>query len=100
MPVLCVGLSHRTAPLSVRERLAFGREELRAALREARGGELRSAGIAELSIVSTCNRTELYAAAPNPAFRYSAVPEFLTEFLVRSRGIELDLVRSALYGHA
>lgn len=100
MPVLCVGLSHRTAPLPVRERLAFGREELRAALSPKQLGQLRSAGIAELCIVSTCNRTELYAAARSPRLRYSAVPEFLAEFLVRARGIEPDLVRASLYGHA
>ena len=46
MPLACVGLSHHTAPLVVRERLAFGREEVLSALEKARDTELRSAGIA------------------------------------------------------
>jgi glutamyl-tRNA reductase len=100
MPITCVGLSHHTAPLAVRERLAFEREEARSALRQSRTPELRSAGIAELSLVSTCNRTELYAAAPDPAFRFAAVPELLTEFLLRSRGLGRDEVGASLYTHA
>ncbi len=53
-----VGLSHKTAPVEVRERIAFtapGR------LSEALAG-LKSAGITEAVLLSTCNRTELYVA--------------------------------------
>jgi glutamyl-tRNA reductase len=53
--VTCVGLNHRTAPLSEREKLTFAAEELPAALRrlhDSLGGAV---------ILSTCNRTELYA---------------------------------------
>ena len=95
MPITCVGLSHRTAPLAVRERLAFGREEALAALRKVRDPELQSAGIAELSLVCTCNRTELYAAAPDPTFRFDGVPDLLTDFLLRSRGLGPDEVAPA-----
>lgn len=54
---LCIfGLSHRTAPLAVRERVAFDSGQLPAAL-----GELnQSRGVSESIILSTCNRTELY----------------------------------------
>jgi glutamyl-tRNA reductase len=99
MPVTCVGLSHRTAPLSVRERLAFGREDALSALLTMHDPDFRAAGIAELSLVSTCNRTELYAAAPDPAFRFSDVPRLLTETLVRSRDLGAGDVAPSLYTH-
>jgi len=51
-----VGLSHRTAPLAVRERLAFGEEELPQALRALRS----LPGVREVFLLSTCNRTEVY----------------------------------------
>jgi glutamyl-tRNA reductase len=54
--IVVVGVSHRTAPLEVRESLAFPKERLRDAL-----GRLRSeAGLAEAMILSTCNRVEVY----------------------------------------
>jgi glutamyl-tRNA reductase len=59
MELICIGLSHRTAPLSVRERLA---------LPEARQVELLqrlAQAPTEALLVSTCNRVELYLAAPD-----------------------------------
>ena len=100
MPLACVGLSHHTAPLAVRERLAFGREEVLSALEEARDKELRLAGIAELTLVSTCNRTELYAAAHNPAVRFSNVPALLTDVLIRFGRLSPEDIRPSLYTHA
>ena len=55
-----VGVSHRTAPIDVRERLAFGADEVAPAL-EALGAD---GADTEAVLLSTCNRTELYAAAP------------------------------------
>lgn len=100
MPLACVGLSHHTAPLAVRERLAFGREEVLSALERARDSELRSAGIAELTLVSTCNRTELYGAAHDPAVRFADVPALLTDLLVRSGRLHPEDITSSLYSHA
>jgi glutamyl-tRNA reductase len=56
MPLAVVGLSHRTAPIELRERFAFGRAELPGALLGL------SEGGAESVILSTCNRTEVYLA--------------------------------------
>ncbi len=53
--VTCVGLNHRTAPLPEREKLAFAAEELPAALSRLHDG------LGGAVILSTCNRTELYA---------------------------------------
>ncbi len=59
MRVAVLGLNHRTAPLPMREQVAFLPEEASGALDRLRG----SAAISELAIVSTCNRTEFYTVA-------------------------------------
>ena len=55
MALALVGLSHRTAPVEVRERLAFPGEEAQLAL-----DSLRDAGVEEAVLLATCNRTEFY----------------------------------------
>jgi glutamyl-tRNA reductase len=56
MPLLVIGINHRTAPVEIREKIVFAGEELPAALQELSG----VSGVREALIVSTCNRTELY----------------------------------------
>jgi glutamyl-tRNA reductase len=56
MPLLVIGINHRTAPVEIREKVVFAGEELPAALQELSG----VVGVREALIVSTCNRTELY----------------------------------------
>jgi glutamyl-tRNA reductase len=69
MQLLAVGLNHTTAPVSLREQLALAPDQLGNAVRAARGWFARQAtGMAgaggdEAAILSTCNRTELYAAS-------------------------------------
>ena len=59
-PVLhALGLNHQTAPVCLRERLAFDAESLPAALAALKA----LPGVSEAAIVSTCNRTEIYALA-------------------------------------
>jgi glutamyl-tRNA reductase len=58
MPLHVVGASHRTAPIELRERLAFARSEFARLL-----GELAGDG-SEVVALSTCNRTELYLSSP------------------------------------
>lgn len=76
MPLLVIGLSHRTSPVEVRERFAFDEEATRAAL-----AKLREVGLAdEAVIVSTCNRVELYAAVSGDEHRAgTALQQFLTK---------------------
>jgi glutamyl-tRNA reductase len=62
MPLAVVGVSHRTAPIEVRERFAFARHDLPRALISATG-----APGTEAVLLSTCNRTELYLALPEGA---------------------------------
>lgn len=56
MSLLALGLNHRTAPVDVRERVAFAPDRLGIALRDL----LDHGGAHEAAILSTCNRTELY----------------------------------------
>ena len=58
MSVVVIGLSHRTSPVELRERFAFAENEIPEALKS-----LRDSGVAtEATILSTCNRVEIYAA--------------------------------------
>lgn len=70
MQLLAVGLNHTTAPVSIREQLALAPDQLGDAVQAARGwfARLDSRGSDEAAILSTCNRTEMYAASlvPDP----------------------------------
>lgn len=57
MSLFALGISHQTAPVAIRERLAFTRDELPGALRALQA----IPGVRECGILSTCNRTEIYA---------------------------------------
>ncbi|MFO1362386.1 MAG: glutamyl-tRNA reductase [Burkholderiales bacterium] len=62
MQLFTLGLNHESAPLAIREKVAFGTEHLKRAL-----GEIgRAKPVEEAAILSTCNRTELYCAAGEP----------------------------------
>ncbi len=82
-----LGINHRTAPVALREKVAFSEERLLAALHTLR----REPGIAEVVILSTCNRTEVYWAG-------SATGPELSQWLERHHGNSLDL-SSSLYVH-
>jgi glutamyl-tRNA reductase len=60
--LLALGVSHKTAPLPVRERLALPDARAVAVLRELVG----SAGVHEAAAISTCNRTEVYLVVSDP----------------------------------
>lgn len=92
MPFVVAGISHKTAPVSVREKLAFPEGEITAAL-----GRLKSSGVAtEAVVLSTCNRVELYAAGNGDL---SVLSRRLRAFLGADRGFDGDLV-PVTYTHA
>ena len=62
MQLFTLGLNHQTAPVSVREKLAFSAESLPAALNSLLGQHQ----VKEAAIVSTCNRTEIYCNTKSP----------------------------------
>ena len=59
MTLWVLGINHQTAPVDLRERVAFDAAALPAALVSLRG----LAEVSEAALLSTCNRTELYAIA-------------------------------------
>ena len=74
MPIVVLGLSHRSSPVSVRERFAFAEARVPAAIQS-----LRDSGVAdEAVILSTCNRVEIYAVTQlEPPKAFAALREFL-----------------------
>src|ERR1700683_2623035 len=75
MPIVVIGLSHHSSPVTVRERFAFPDATIPEALEK-----LRQTGLAtEAVILSTCNRVEIYAATERPGRQ--AMPE-LRKFLL------------------
>lgn len=82
-----LGLNHKTAPVALREKVAFSEDRLATALRTLR----QESGVAEVVILSTCNRTELYWSG-------SATPLDISQWLERHHGDNLNLTAS-LYVH-
>jgi len=78
MQLLTLGLNHTTAPLALREKVAFPGEALRDAVANLKG-ELRSV-LPETAILSTCNRTEIYCATPEPARARQAITQWMADF--------------------
>jgi glutamyl-tRNA reductase len=76
MHLLLVGISHRTAPVELRERVDFHARGLNHAL-EAISAR---AVVGEAVILSTCNRAELYAACDDPARAQPELAAFLSDF--------------------
>jgi glutamyl-tRNA reductase len=63
MHLFAFGVNHQTAPVSVREQVAFQAERLAAALRDL----VERRPVKEAAILSTCNRTEIYCNTTEPA---------------------------------
>jgi glutamyl-tRNA reductase len=82
-----LGINHKTAPVALREKVAFSEDRLVAALRLLR----QEMGVAEAVILSTCNRTEVYWSG-------SISGEELSKWLEQHHGDNLDLAPS-LYVH-
>jgi glutamyl-tRNA reductase len=87
MPFNILGINHKTAPVALREKVAFSEDRLVAALRALR----QENGITEVVILSTCNRTEVYWTG-------LASGAELSQWLERHHGNNLDLA-SSLYIH-
>jgi glutamyl-tRNA reductase len=75
MRFVVTGLNHRTAPVELRERLAFDAASLPSALRDLK----RRRGMMEGMILSTCNRVEIAATAEDGADCAATLAEFLRE---------------------
>ncbi len=92
MHIYCLGSSHTTSPISLREKLAYSEEDALSALALLSGND-HFQHICEMVIVSTCNRTELYFTAEAQAPAFSSAEEFLSE----TRGVALADFHDHLY---
>ncbi|MCP9916121.1 glutamyl-tRNA reductase [Cyanobium sp. ATX 6F1] len=75
MHIAVIGLSHRTAPVEIRERLSIPEQKLEDSLLKLGSADQ----VLEASILSTCNRLEIYALLRHPEQGISAVGSFLSE---------------------
>jgi glutamyl-tRNA reductase len=74
--VVVIGLNHRTAPLDLLERMAIGDGQLPKALHDL----CTRPNLSEALVLSTCNRTEVYAVAERFHGAYSDIRGFLADF--------------------
>jgi len=102
MQLLAVGINHTTAPVSLREKVAFPADRISQAVEAARAWYGRSAGDFghEAAILSTCNRTELYAAShglhDQPGSMEAAI-DATAHFLAEHHGVPYGDLRPYLY---
>jgi glutamyl-tRNA reductase len=85
--LLAIGVSHKTAPLELRERAALTEGRATGVLAEL----IADDGVQEAAAISTCNRTELYLYAPDPV----AAESLALATLAR----EADIRPTELVGH-
>ena len=91
MSVLVVGMSHRSAPVTVLERAAVAGDELAKLLRDVHQAE----HVAGTFVVSTCNRVEVYAEVD----KFHAGVSAICELLARHAGMALNDLTPHLYVH-
>ena len=90
LSLYCLSITFRTAPAALRDRLSYPADVLEVALARAGCGRVEGRpGLSELAILSTCNRLELYAVAPDApdAGRSEAVWADLRAFVAETRAL-------------
>ncbi|QUM87786.1 glutamyl-tRNA reductase [Moritella sp. 36] len=89
MTLLALGINHNTAPVSLREKVAFSPDNIEEAF-----ASITAEGIAsEVVIVSTCNRTEIYCKIEQ------GEPERVTQWLVDFHQVKIDELATCTYRH-
>jgi glutamyl-tRNA reductase len=91
MELLVIGLNHNTAPIEIRECLAFREDKLEEALSKVHA----LSSVKEDMIISTCNRVEVYAATRETEKAIHDLKEFLSQY----HGISLKEFEKGLYTH-
>ena len=93
MSIVLVGVNHKSAPIEVRERLAFSEDACAAGLRSLVDGQIVREGL----IVSTCNRVEVLTETADG--QLSDTTERVIEFLSRSDVLPRSFYEAHLYTH-
>ncbi|MBK4726653.1 glutamyl-tRNA reductase [Pantoea agglomerans] len=91
MTLLALGINHKTAPVSLRERVTFSPDQLEQALSSLLAQPLVQGGV----VLSTCNRTELYLSVE----QQENLQEQLVTWLCDYHKLSVDEVRKSLYWH-
>ncbi len=86
--IFTLGINHQSAPVAIRERMAFPPELLVPALREL----VQLPGVSEGAILSTCNRTEIYC--------HASTPNAISRWLMQYHALDSHNVEPYLYQHA
>ncbi len=89
MPLVTLGISHHTAPIEIRERVALSSGDHSDILKSL----LAMDGVEEALLLSTCNRTELYCSGPNPD------PDSLLGWVHDSWGLGEERLDQYFYDH-
>lgn len=91
MNIVVVGLSHKTAPVEIRERVAFAPTQMEKPLRTLVDIEDITEGV----IVSTCNRVEIYATTRDIAGGIARIKRFMADY----HNVPLETLEPCLYAH-
>lgn len=91
MDILVIGLNHKTAPIEVREKVAFDGPKLEEALERLK----EYSHIREHIILSTCNRVEIYAVVDDPDSGVASINSFISKF----HSVPEDRLGQSLYTH-
>jgi glutamyl-tRNA reductase len=89
LELFCVGLNHETSPLEVRDALVLNEEEVGRAIQVLRD----RGGASEALVISTCNRTEVYARGG----AIESPPDFVADLLREIKGMDLSTGRGREY---
>jgi glutamyl-tRNA reductase len=89
MGIIVIGLSHKSAPIEVREKLNFPEDKLSDALRKLMSYE----GVKESLIVSTCNRVEIYASVTESQKGIDTIKQFISDY----HGLSREVLEKSLY---
>ena len=105
MSLITLGINHKTAPLELRERLAFTPQTLPEALLSLKKLE----HVEEASILSTCNRTEIYCATKDNITDADAkgnqagntdIDQSIVQWFSTFHGLDADQLKEHLYIHS
>lgn len=91
MQIIVIGLNHKTAPIEVREKIAFDGPKLGDAINILKN----SGAISESIILSTCNRVEIYAGVNDPDAGVDQIKSFISDF----HDVQRDKLDRSLYIH-
>ncbi len=98
MQLLTLGINHHTAPIGLRERVAFAPEMISSALDDFQKflSGVGAFGNTEATILSTCNRTEIYCATNSTE---NHLRDVSIDWFTKTQGLTPDLISPHMYAH-